>query len=220
MQSDFERSPVALSPSIPLSAAFLDSDGFDDSLRPDAAFESERFIPSTALSLSHLLYMTRFHHIWNGEWMFTTVPDFFGPLRESGSPIIATYYCTGSHPVRDSLRPASIIQSLVFGLSEQAVVVWIGTGSAFAMILLCIAVVLILMKRRRPSSKSPTEMSESVPGIVTEGEVWATLVDPYLSEENALSRDGRSRGEMGWLDDAEENLLASARNETAAPISE
>jgi hypothetical protein len=98
-----------------------------------------------------------------------------------------------------------------FRQAAESAVIWIGAGSAFAVIVVgtVAGFVLVLVFRGR-SSVSSNQAPESEVEINAPTESQSSVpVDPFLSGENALSVDGRPKG----LNDGGEHLMAHAKDE-------
>jgi hypothetical protein len=124
------------------------------------------------------------------ERISTRWNESVGALHETGSDMTVT-----------PTFPLDSVSRFPSGDEAEVMVstaVWIGAGSSLAAVLMVIVVIVLLVGCRTWSLKSAADATESdmetnIPG---DGEVSSTAVDPFLSEENALSVDRKIRGEL------------------------
>jgi hypothetical protein len=104
---------------------------------------------------------------------------------------ITTNAWAGSNLIADPLtvQGNSHFRSGDWALGSTAI--WIGTGTSLAAILIVITAVFLLLACRRQPVWWATDVTESEMGmnIPADGELSSAAIDPFLSEENALSAD-------------------------------
>jgi hypothetical protein len=162
--------------------------------------------------------MSSDHMLQAGNGFYETGFSFSSPFFDSASVRAGVSAGVTETAGRDSSQRfgrtegfESNSDSPFFRQGAESAVIWIGAGSAFAVIVAgtVAGVVLVLIFRRR-SSRSSNQVTESEVEIDVPTESQSSVrVDPFLSEENALSVDGRPKG----LNDGGEHLMAHAKDE-------
>jgi hypothetical protein len=92
--------------------------------------------------------------------------------------------------------------------AEGSRAIWMGAGSAFAVILVAIGMIILFATCSRRSLGSVTDLPESDCDIDIGVEISSQAIDPFLSEENALSVGAMISGQHLW-NDGDESLYAS-----------
>jgi hypothetical protein len=132
----------------------------------------------------------------------------FGDLPESKiknvSPVRYSDETLNSEPLvlandfdKSDSRLISLLALSGFGQSEGSRLIWISTGGAFAVLLVTIGGVIFLIGCRQRSSILTSDVTESEHDMAMPADSRASATcDPFLSEENVLSVDGKRRNQI------------------------